>query len=74
MIPNFRPLFYNVPSTSVNTTVAILTRKDAQNGILESTLRIIPTLNHLTSSVVCVHTDSGNSTLPFTINVIGKLY
>ena len=69
-ISDFRPLFYNVTSTTVDTTFATLTRNE--NGILESTLHIIPTLNHLTSSVVCVRTDIGSSTLPFTVRVIGK--
>ena len=68
-ISDFRPLDYNVTSASVNTTVATLTRNE--NGILESTLLIIPTLNRLNSSVVCEHTDSGNL-FTFTINVFGK--
>ena len=67
----FYEIGYNVSSSS---TVATLTEKySTDNGeqVLESTLSIVPSLNHLNSSVTCVHTDSG-TTDQFIVQVVGK--
>ena len=60
-------------SSSNSSTIATLTRKDTDNGtqVLESTLHIVSSLNHLNSSVACVHTDNGN-TDQFIVQVVGK--
>ena len=62
-------------SSSVPSTVATLTRKYTDNGVqvLESTLRIVPSLNHLNSTVTCAHSDSG-TTDQFVVQVVGKYF
>ena len=61
--------------TSSSNSVATLTRNYLDNGvqILESTLCIVASLNHLNSTVTCVHTDSGN-TDQFIVQVVGKSF
>ena len=72
---SFHEIGDNVSSHSITSTVATLTRKYTDNGVqvLESTLSIVPSLNHLNSSATCVHTDNGN-TDQFVVQVVGKSF
>lgn len=66
---------YSDSSTSVSGTVATLTEKYIENGmqVLESALHFVPSTEHPTATVTCVHTDSRNEDL-LVVQVLGKYF